>query len=183
MKPSRVHHVRRWRRRRDRPGIESPGGIIFFRGWTWLNRRRTGRRPFKRANRRRGGVRRDARQLRGKCNFMPRFPSFSSSPAGQGKKSSRLHAWLARRRCDSSFDRRRRVKKNREERRCLFDYREERERKRERSLRLMFARWMERWRLKGGEDLGRNDEFFLEGRNYFVILDNIVGNIPCECFF
>ena len=73
--------------------------------------------------------------------------------------------------------------KNREERRCLFDYGEEREREKERALRLMFARWMERWRLKGGEDLGRNDEFFLEGRNYFVILDNIVGNITCECFF
>lgn len=80
-------------------GIESPAGIIFFRGWTWLNRHRcggtneesrTGRRPFKRANRRRGGVRRDARQLRGKCNFMPRFPSFpllllpsSASTGGQ----------------------------------------------------------------------------------------------------
>lgn len=80
-------------------GIESPAGIIFFRGWTWLNRHRcggtneesrTGRRPFKRANRRRGGVCRDARQLRGKCNFMPRFPSFpllllpsSASTGGQ----------------------------------------------------------------------------------------------------
>lgn len=82
-----------------RDNIESPAGIIFFRGWTWLNRHRcggtneesrTGRRPFKRANRRRGGVRRDARQLRGKCNFMPRFPSFpllllpsSASTGGQ----------------------------------------------------------------------------------------------------
>lgn len=34
--------------------------------------------------------------------------------------------------------------KNREERRCLFDYGEEREREKERALRLMFARWMER---------------------------------------
>lgn len=43
------------------------------------------------------------------CLAFPRFLSSSSPPLPppEGKRSSRLHAWLARRRCDSSFDRRR----------------------------------------------------------------------------
>lgn len=142
-------------------GIESPAGIIFFRGWTWLNRHRcggtneesrTGRRPFKRANRRRGTPRRPsaARQMQ----FYASLSLVSSPPPP-------LLCLHRRARDPRDFTRGSRggdatvlstddASENREERlarRCLFDYGGER------ALRLMFARWIRRW-LKGGKDLG-----------------------------